>query len=55
MLTKDEQALVERCLETYPAGIPEQAWGYGPMASRSSLGEYYEVTAFSREMLAQYG
>lgn len=32
MLTEQERKIVVDALRTYPAGVPVEAWGWGPMA-----------------------
>lgn len=36
-LTPSEIELVKDCLRTYPAGVPDQSWGYGRLVNVSVM------------------
>lgn len=50
MLTRDEQQLLADEAASYPAGVPNYSWGFGPMEI-SSL----NWNAITREQADKYG
>jgi len=62
MLTRKQKELFVELCEEYPAGIPEDAWGFGPMCeaeedsdSEGDSPSYDDPTYFSPEKCAEYG
>lgn len=49
-LTAEEKPLVIQWLREYPAGVPSDAWGYGPLLALSKPRE-----SLSRETKMRYG
>jgi len=47
-MTESERDIVLNRLDEYPAGVPPESWGYGPM-------EDADPAECSREELLEYG
>ncbi len=55
-MTPDERKLVVEYMRKYPAGVPNDAWGYGPMAKdRHPIDGPVPPYHFDRDTLLQYG
>lgn len=52
-LTNEERAAVIEFAREYPAGIPAQFWGHGPMAGDRAT--YTNVIDFEEELQRTYG
>jgi|APSaa5957512493_1039668.scaffolds.fasta_scaffold88274_3 hypothetical protein len=51
MLTTKERKAVVACLRNYPAGIPEDSWGYGPLLGTLSI----HLRQISTRKINKYG
>lgn len=53
-LSEEERKLVIEALEKYPAGIPYNAWGFGPMIEHPDW-RIISPEEFSEKVLDEYG